>query len=232
MAVDIKMPPYLPHDVSNEAIGFITAYGYDERNTKVILDTAHTVISNNTNAKFVVASDIMSVVDNIKDCLHAHGIKDNDIAFVFPDDFKPMSPYEYNQDSVNRLDVHNPANSPHSQPSKIEYAQNGYRLYATGRAQRHQKDRTYHGRKSNVANTLEWYKNIIGQYRLNTVVVFSDNPKSTEINELLKSALEYGFKVVTITSDGDFTDLNNPMNKLNHKRYYGGLYRNEHLKED
>lgn len=85
---------------------------------------------------------------------------------------------------------------------------------------------------SKKAEALSLYKESIGTYNLHSVYIFTDSPKALEVVEVIKGSKLYDYYVYTITCDGDYTDHTYKNNPKNHKAYYGGIYRNEHLRKD
>lgn len=233
MPIDVTMPSYLPKNIEDDAVGFVVSEDFDERNTKIVIDLGHTIISNNQRARFVIACASEYINSTLDEILRAYKIPSDRITHLYPEGEEPMSDYDYNQDSVNRLDIHTVEGDRYNMPSLIEYAQNNRRSFpARPRSKNRKPDKFYHARGSNSLNILEFYKRLIGVFKLDTIVILSDNPHSTEINELYKSSLQYGFKIITETSDGDFNNMSNPLDQRNHKRFYGGLFKNESIEEN
>ena len=60
--------------------------------------------------------------------------------------------------------------------------------------------------------------------------VFTDNPKSDTIRELVKSSHMHHFKIFTIDCEGCFLDYDNPRNSTNEYYFTQGGYINEPVK--
>lgn len=78
--------------------------------------------------------------------------------------------------------------------------------------------------------SLREYKELIATFPLNSLYVFTDNPKSDTIRELVKSSHMHHFKIFTIDCEGCFLDYDNPHNSTNEYYFTQGGYINEPVK--
>ena len=223
------IPVYMPRE-SKKAIGFIVSEDYDERNIKVVQDVALSVIRNNLDATFIVYSPIDKITEWISDYLKIHKIPKERKIFVYPEGCEPKSEFEKQNERCDRLTVRDRNYYGRNGASPVDFAQKGFLYHGNHK----QKDVYFKqlNSKNPIYKTLQRYKSIIGAYELDSVIIFTDDPKSTEVKEIHHSAMEYKYQVITVTSDGDFDDITNPTNPHNHKTFYGGIYRHEHYQED
>lgn len=223
------IPGFIPQE-TNKGIGFIIATGFDERNIKVVQDVVLTTIRRNLDATFVTCSITDKITDLISDYLKSHKIPTEKKIFIYPEGHEPKSEYQKQQERFDNLLVRDAAYFSRNGAAPIDYAQKGF-IRHTGKNDPVKVFRRMN-KHSPIWYTLQKYKQVIGTYELDSVIIFTDNPQGTEVRELLTSAKQYNFRLITVTSDGDFEDKTNPANEQNHRAYYGGIYKNEHLRKD
>lgn len=200
----VTKPPPLPKD-SKDGIGIFVHNGYDSRHIKVFQDIVLSVISNNRSAKYVIHSSDTRCNLWANEYLSIYHIPHHNIIFIDP---KHPHHHHHMKNEFNIADRDKKTNrleKPELEERRVFFSKN--------------------------ALTLQTYKEAISKFDLDSVYVFTDNPKATEILELINAGEVYNFKVYTITSDGDYEDHSDPNNPKNHKAMYGGIYRNEHLKK-
>ena len=78
--------------------------------------------------------------------------------------------------------------------------------------------------------SLREYRHVIGAFSLNSLYVFTDNPKSDTILELIKLSKMTKFNMYTIDCEGSFIDYTNPQNSTSEYYFIQGGYINEPVK--
>lgn len=75
--------------------------------------------------------------------------------------------------------------------------------------------------------SLREYRELIATFPIESLYVFTDNPKSDTIRELIVFSHNSKFKLYTIDSEGTFIDHDNPQNSTNDAYFIQGGYLNE-----
>lgn len=221
-----RMPSYLPSDVVGKGIGFIGATGYDDRNIAIIQDTLQTIIARNTNASYVVFSYSPKITQWADEYLRIYKIPAERKAFVYPEGHEPKSKYQKLNEQVDNLQLWTAKTSMMEVPKSVSsYAQKGISQKNRLMDERLKAYRSMN-KKNPVWYTLQKYKELMGSYELDTVVIFTDNPGGSEVHEMKKFAKQYGFRIITVDCEGNFNDATDEQNPMNHREHYGGIYHN------
>ena len=80
--------------------------------------------------------------------------------------------------------------------------------------------------------SLKEYREVIAAYPLDSLYVFTDNPRSDTIRELVRLSKESRFRVYTIDCEGTFIDYSDPENSMSEPYFVQGGYFNECVKTD
>lgn len=221
-----QIPSYFPSDVVGKGIGFIGATGYDDRNIAIIQSVLQTIIAHNTNASYVVFSYSPKITQWADEYLRIYKIPAERKAFVYPEGYEPKSKYQKLNEQVDNLQLWTAKTSMMEIPKSVSsYAQKGIFQKNRLMGERLKAYRSMN-KKNPVWYTLQKYKELMGTYELDTVVIFTDNPGGSEVHEMKKFAKQYGFRIITVDCEGNFNDATDEQNPMNHREHYGGIYHN------
>ena len=223
-----QIPSYFPSNVSGKGIGFIGATGFDDRNIAVIQNTLQTIIARNTDASYVVFSYSAKIIQWADEYLRIYKVPAEKKAFVYPEGYEPKSKYQKLNEQVDNLQLWTAKTSMMEVPKSVSsYAQKGI---GQNNRRRDEQIKVFQSlnKKNPIWYTLQKYKELMGAYQLDTVVIFTDNSGATEIHEMKHFAKQYGFRIITVDCEGNFNDATDEQNPLNHREHYGGIYHNKH----
>ena len=213
-----QIPSYFPSNVVGKGIGFIGATGFDDRNIAVVQSTLQTIIARNTDASYVVYSYSPKITQWADEYLQIYKIPAERKAFVYPEGCEPKSKYQKLNEQAKTSMMEIPK-------SVSAYAQKGI---GQNNLRRDKQIKVFQrlNKKNPVWYTLQKYKELMGTNQLDTVVIFTDNPGATEVHEMKHFAKQYGFRIITVDCEGNFDDVTDEQNPMNHREHYGGVYKN------